>query len=511
MEKEKWICVFKRRMLLSGFALAIILSLLLGSSVMAAMDFEIAGRPASIKGFINQGLSFGIGKDEYFSKQGLQSAIFQLLLEGKYDPSNNISMFVSGMLNVDWAYELLSGNQEWNDKRFNDSRDRLYILHDYDDLLKEAHVTWKTESFVLRVGKQIVSWGETDGVRLADQINPLDQRRGFGDIKFESTIIPIWLVKAEYFHKTDSSWLQDLGLEMIFNPNMDFIPDKGLGPGTDYMGIWAPKVNVALGGPFPFDYAHVGSFDMNTKKPEAFDAAFYEYGVRLKTQIKDTMMTLMYFNGIANTPVKIGTGARAEFAYDGRMLLHPQFNGYYPDFRYVGFTLTKDFENLYASSLGGVAPTVRLETIYAFDSSFETSLNTIEKHNEFRWALGIDWKINIPLFNPKAYFTISPQYIQQYVLDYPGSHSLNGLKDINDTFTLLITTSYMHNKLTPTFFWWRDTTNEADYILFKVAYEKDDHWIYTVGTNQFTGTHEGAGFEPFDNKNQIFCTISYRF
>jgi len=300
---------------------------------------------------------------------------------------------------------------------------------------------------------------------------------------------------------------------MVFNPNVDFIPDKGIAPpaGTDAAGIWAPKVNVALGGPFPFDYAHIGSFGVNTKKPEAFDAAFYEYGARLKTMIQDTMMTLMYFKGIANSPVKIATGARTETAYDGRMIIHPQYNGYYPDFSYVGFTMTRDFQSLYASSLGGVAPTVRLETLYAFDSSFETSLNTIEKYNEFRWALGIDWKVNIPLLNPRAYFTISPQYMQQYVLDYPNNHTLSGLKDRNDTLTLMISTSYMHNKLQPTFFWMRDTTNEADYFLFKIAYEPDHKWIYTVGTNLFTGSNAGAGFEPFDQKDQIFCTLSYRF
>jgi hypothetical protein len=39
--------------------------------------------------------------------------------------------------------------------------------------------TWTPGDFLFRVRKQIVRWGETDGFRLMDQINPLDQRRGF--------------------------------------------------------------------------------------------------------------------------------------------------------------------------------------------------------------------------------------------------------------------------------------------------------------------------------------------
>ena len=44
----------------------------------------------------------------------------------------------------------------------------------YWQLLKEVHLTWTPKNFNFRVGKQIVVWGETDGFRLMDQINPLD-------------------------------------------------------------------------------------------------------------------------------------------------------------------------------------------------------------------------------------------------------------------------------------------------------------------------------------------------
>ena len=57
-----------------------------------------------------------------------------------------------------------------------------------------------------------------------DQINPIDQRRGFTDVEFENTIIPIWLIKGEYYPKMNLGWLQDLGFELTMNPNVTFIP-----------------------------------------------------------------------------------------------------------------------------------------------------------------------------------------------------------------------------------------------------------------------------------------------
>jgi hypothetical protein len=44
--------------------------------------------------------------------------------------------------------------------------------------------------------KQIVLWGEMDGIRHTAPINPLDQRRGLTDAEFETTIIQIWLIGA---------------------------------------------------------------------------------------------------------------------------------------------------------------------------------------------------------------------------------------------------------------------------------------------------------------------------
>ncbi|MBW1818479.1 MAG: hypothetical protein JRJ60_15150, partial [Deltaproteobacteria bacterium] len=435
----------KKKFLCSAFVLAMVLFFVNPS--MAIEDLILFGKPLSVMGYVNQGVSWGIEGDEYDTKKGFQSAIFQFLLEGKYEVSRDLRFFGSGMLNLDWAYDINDGDDDWEARKFDQSSSELHFLSEYEDILRELHVTWTPGNWSFRLGKQVVSWGETDLIRLADQINPLDQRRGFADVEFESSIMPIWLAKAEYYFDVESTWLLDLGIELVFNPNADFIPKKGPAPGNDVAGIWTPYSTIPLGGPFPFDFAYFGSMQENFEAPDSWDSDGFEYGVRIRANILDSLITLLYFNGVQDWPVMQMTGmAPFDFAPDSRFIAHPQVMGYYPDYEFVGFTLTRDFENLYISALGGVAPVLRLEALYGFDSSFMTppppGPNVIEEHDEFRWAVGIDWKVKIPILNPRAYFFLSGQFIHHKITDYPSNYHLISdglpLQDDNYMTTIMI-------------------------------------------------------------------------
>ena len=201
-----------------------------------AEEYIVFGRPLNLLGYATQGGAFSlIGKNKYDTEQGLQSALMNLFVEGDYKISNELKFYGSSMLTVDWAYQLNANRESWHEKLFSKSN-RLNVDGQYWQVLKEAYLTWTPGNFMLRVGKQIVSWGETDGIRLIDQINPLDQRRGFADVEFETTIIPTWLIRTDYSLPIHSSWLQDLGFEFVFNPNAGFIPNQVIRTGNDEGG-----------------------------------------------------------------------------------------------------------------------------------------------------------------------------------------------------------------------------------------------------------------------------------
>jgi hypothetical protein len=361
-----------------------------------------------------------------------------------------------------------------------------------------------------------------------DQINPLDQRRGITDVEFETTILPIWLVRAEYYFQPDSSWLQDLGLEFIFNPNADFRSDEAIVPGNNKAGIWAPSLKMRfrrlaelLGGypPRPFDHMYIGSLDALIDKPDSFDDDGFEYAVRIKAVIQDTIITLNAFYGRDNSPITINDLSRAPrietSADDGRLILHPPLRGYYPLFRFAGFTLTRDFENLYISALGGVAPVLRVEAFYSWENTFATDGgNRAKKYDELRWAVGIDWKIWWRLINERAAFMISPQFFHRKIFNAPstGLTSTTGaVRDDNYQTSLLINTSYFHNKIVPQFVWARYLRERSNMFILQCTYERSDVWNYTLGTVLYNGEKSEEGFEALTNKDHVFFTVGYRF
>jgi hypothetical protein len=486
-----------------------------------AINFELMGKQGTLMGYANQGMQFGIAGNSFDTHSGFQSAVFQLLLEVQLNLDPDLRFFGSVGCNADWAYPILSDNDDWEDKRFDKSRDEKFIYSHRRDILHEFHFTWTPGSWFFRVGKQIVVWGETDNTRLMDQINPVDQRRGITDVEFETTILPIWLVRTEYYFQPDSSWLQDLGLEFIFNPNADFREDEVITPGNDVAGIWAPNVKIPL--PplpiFPNRYMHLGSLDSFIDRPDSFDDDGFEYGFRVKAVINDTIVTLNAFYGRENSPITINDTSRAprleRSAEDGRVVLHPPMRGHHALIRFAGFTVTRDFENLYISALGGVAPVFRLEALYAWENTFSADGGTrFKKYDEVRWALGIDWKIWWRLINERAAFMISPQFIHRKILNAPskGLTSTTGpVRDDNYQTTLMMNTSYFHNKFVPMFVWVRDIRERSNMFIMQATYERSDKWNYTLGTVLYNGEKSEAAFDALTNKDHVFFTVGFRF
>jgi hypothetical protein len=512
-----------RRKTLLVFAVMFGIISLLCVPCKAELAVDMFGSPLTLMGYVQQGVGYGISGDHYDTKKDLQSFLFQSLLEARYEPQPNLKFFVSGKLNADWAYPIFDSNSEWNSKGFDQGRDNLYIFDDGQDLLGEAHVTWTPGKDYIRIGKQIVGWGQTDGFKLMDQINPIDQRRGLGDVQFESSIIPMWLVNAEHNTTVNSSWLQELGFQVVFNPNLEFRGNERIEPGNEKYGIWAANIETPLGGPYPFDYAHIGSWADNHDIPSGtFDRDGMEIGVRVRSVINDAIVTLNGFYGRDNDIVRrvIGPTIPEISPYDDRLILHLPADAYYPIMRFVGTTFTRDFPSLSSSALGGVAPTWRAEAMYVGGFTNSTTLQTFETSDEIRWMVGLDWKIKIDFLNPKAYFFISPQFYQRHIVDYANSipgvdYNLTDysgtIQQDNYTSSLLISTSYFHNKLQPMFFWLRDFTGNGSLIKTQISWEQDYHWKYSLGALFVQGADPGVNFEPLQNKDQVYLTVQYRF
>ncbi|OPY77513.1 MAG: hypothetical protein A4E65_02716 [Syntrophorhabdus sp. PtaU1.Bin153] len=134
--------------------------------------------------------------------------------------------------------------------------------------------------------------------------------------------------------------------------------------------------------------------------------------------------------------------------------------------------------------------------------------------------VGMDWKIKINWLNPTAYFFISPQFYHRHINDYatsvPGVRyqltDYSGIiKQDNYTFSLLISTSYLHTKLQPMFFWLSDISGHGNMFKAQIAWEQSHNWKYTLGALFVHGTEKDVNFEPLKHKDQAYFTVAYRF
>lgn len=515
------------------------------ASPSTARELLVFDRPLNILGYASQEAGFSLSdNDRYDTEKGLQQALTNLFVEADYKISDKLKFYGSTRLTGDWIYQIKHNDSSWHDKEFDESKGNLNIDHKYWQILREAHFTWTPGKFFFRVGKQIVTWGEMLGIRLMDQINPLDSRRALGlnDIEFDYTPIPIWLIRSEYHPGISTKWLQDLAFEFVFNPNADDINDLGVPLGNDEAGIWAPNIRF----PDPFGLStsgqlRIGSAISDIKSPGHFNYKGYEYAFRIKGVVYDTIVTLNAFYGKENSPVvkfadftnPFPTG---ELASNGDFILHPGFVGKFPRFRFIGATASRDVPFLKAPFLGNVAPVFRLETWYAFNNTFTDALstfnsrNTFKKFDEFRAAINIDWKIKIWALNPRAFFFINPQVFYRRVGGFSGPSpsgpdwfdtALTRVGKHNWLATLYIDTVYFNAKLRPSIFWIHDFEFKGDYFLPQVMYDWSTNWRFTLGAliwagNKLPGWENGSfksnnGFELFKHKDQIFFRVTYRW
>ena len=488
-----------------------------------AAEYLINDKPFTLLGYAAQGAAYGLHND-YDTQHGFQAALTTLFVEGQYRPSPHWQLYSSLRYSMDQAYIVNRNDGDWNGKSFDQSRSRMAFDSNYWQVVNEAHITWRPENFMFRVGKQLCVWGEMDGFRIMDQINPLDTRRGFADVEFENTLIPIWLLRADWYPKVNSTWLQDLNFEFIFNPNADFITDQNPLLGNDDGGIWAPNVRFT-------DYTvrtgvdRLGSAIYDINKPNRFATQGFEYAFRVKGVVKDTVLTLNYFYGVENSPVLKFSSTQAPYvtmARDGTPLIHAFLDGDYRPLHFVGATASRDIPFLKSYALGGVAPVFRLETFYAFKTSFETNFTNNPNYDEFkrsdeiRAGMGVDWKVKLPALNPRAYFTISPQIVYRTLLNLPAGQewidsAQTYLRKDNVQGSLMLSTTYFNAKLMPSIFWLHDYVFDSNFLRLQVSYDYSTSWRFTVGAIILDGNKPNYGYEPFADKDYIFAKVQYKF
>lgn len=558
----------KGRRVLVGVAIAFMSAFCGFWSVAHAIEIDLCGPTMTAEGYFRQEFAFNVAgtSEEKTNQSGLQSAYQIWYLDTNTTFSNNLELRTILRLWGDMAYTILDDNSHF-ERYFEDSKSNQEWQDDWNEILREFYVTYYTQKFLFRAGKQQIGWGEADGLRLMDVINPLDARHDFlfyDTEGYEEARIPKWMIKTE-FYPGDFGPFYDNGIELYWNPGDvqefgDLLPGYINAPLA--AGVFAPAglTNVypndiqgswgTWGAPTPFAPLPV-TLD---KKEKATSLTNGEFGTRIKLNFSDTFMTLNGWYGWKHQDVLDYQGlipdARAlAQGYPGSLL----FNREWTRLKVLGFTLSREMFGVGDLAGQNANPVLRVEALYSFDEKFNsrgqsadpvtglpTELFHIVDQDQLRYMIGFDWSMNIKFINPTKSTFVSGQFFHIWTPNVPDGADKALLQlapysgwrwpEHQFYYTLLLRTEYKNEQIVPSMLYVQDCHTGAAWVKTKLYFRIGNHWrpeigYLWIGRNRDHGTvnagpttggpvwatNDWESFGLFEDRDQVWVRIQYQF
>jgi hypothetical protein len=386
--------------------------------------------------------------------------------------------FYESAFDLDHDYGNASNRRDHNRVRTEKGSDRL----------REVYADISSGPFQLRIGKQVATWGEADGFRMADIINPLDLTWHWTFEAWEDITIPIWMIRGWY--KTPLPY--DLSVEFVVIP-FDFEPTKFAPAET----AWWPHMMTR-------------QFLLNMKQSRRSNSNDnFEFGVRLRAEIKGWDVTLYDFYTRNDDPIftdnaeklikGVLLGGEDLFKYKRYNVVGGTFNGYIDSIKSVirgecGYNMNQDFN---VTATGGPPFDIREKDVFAYMIGFDrpTMIPYLSRWNYYR-----------------TYF-ISVQMFQKFIIHH--THGLirppdMGKDDTHTTFTLIVETGFFHDALVPNFLLAYDTSGWG-FFLPSIKYKYGHHWRFILGADILWGNSRNEGMGIFKDNDAITFKVRYEF
>jgi hypothetical protein len=290
----------------------------------ARADIELTDN-LTIFGFLRQTATMSMGTNNptleaYQAVNGGKKPDFNLIrtllqIELNYQPTEIFRLYMKTRATHDQTYMWQSDLGSYNTTpwTYEHHGSDLKTGYSEDSFMAEIWEVWaniETDLWWIRLGKQQIAWGDLPGVRIADQINPLDKSWHLTNEpeEYENIRIPEWAARVYFtFPENMSGPFEEVFIDSFWNPG-DVHPDIQPSPGSPYMNAFSG------GAPQPDpDFDPIRGED--------------EYGVRLGCNVSGFQTTLMYMSVHADFPVWDFFGA-PEQAFTPWGTVYPSFDIY---------------------------------------------------------------------------------------------------------------------------------------------------------------------------------------
>jgi len=413
-------------------------------------------------------------------------------LGGQYSVNENSSLTFSGWAYYDHAYDLF----DYETIAARIVRDESQPLVFVDNLeqekdspvaeIRELYLDIFTENMDIRLGKQFVVWGVLEGMRLTDEVNPMDFRELIL-LDLLDYRIPLWTAKVDYYTEA-STW----------------------------QFLWIPELKLHKAAPRGSEWELLQDVP-NMTRPDSSKIINSEIGIRYTKEILGTEVGLSYFYTWDDFPVVFRT---AKIASTAEPTLFPTFT------RLNMYGLT------FVTPVGGNI--VKGEFVYVPDKYFGLENDTdidgdgfldsdgVLQKKHIRWGVGLDMNI--------WGMDISPAIAQWYIIDYDPVL----FQDEFDTSIALYIRKPMPEKSAVFQLLYINILNaQESYLKPKIIFDVTDHFQIATGMDILYGSSSKLGIEAeggrvigvgadtsvqraqffgnFNNNSRVFMEFKYTF
>ncbi len=333
--------------------------------------------------------------------------------------------------------------------------------------LRELVLEVEAGDAYVRLGKQQIVWGEADGLKLLDVVNPQDFREFILD-DFDDSRIPLWAVQVELP-------LGPIVAEFVWLPDPTFhaLPVAG----SPYAFTSERLVGRAPAGvPVVQD-----PVDRPRRLVRDSDA-----GLRITGRFEGWDWSAVYFYAYDDTPV---LGGALELSPAGpRLRLQPRLERTH----LVGGSASNAFGDL----------VVRTEIAWRSDRFLPTrdpsARDGLSETGEIGYVIGLDW------FGFRDSL-VSFQVFQSWLLQDDRGRFRNSM-DTN--LTLLARREFMNERLRLEAIWIHNLDDADGVFRPKVRYELRDEWTVWAGLDIFYGRSRGL-FGQFDRSDRLVVGLEW--
>lgn len=385
-----------------------------------------------------------------------------------------------------------------------------------------------TDRLSLRWGRQFISWGETDGIRLLDVINPQDGR--FSPpvapnlFNLDETRIPSWGLRAFYtlIPATNTA------LEFIAMPGFDEKKQR-VDESAPIAGRWAPhpETRIPLGNLFANRLLGSGPVVIpSTSREYPSRGDNWKIGGKVTHTIGKLSLGLGYIWGYNPQASDLVFKHKGDPFILGTSTVIP-------------LALVNDRTSIYAAHFN--YPIEQIKTALKGELAFYPSKpyniskfpgrgvvgagpdpdhpNGIVEKNVLRYSLGSDSSVLVPWLHPDdpwRAFNLSFQLFQGIIFNHEDGIRVFAtaakIKKVSNALTLRVSTGYLGDTILPDVF---------------VGYDPEGYWVanpalsYVPPWNEkiklsliaaiYGGHNKFNSFGSFDEKDSIFLKMRYQF